>query len=270
MACARRDIRFILVALGGTATIDGGIGVAEEFGCLLFDGHGKRLEGTPRSLQILNAIALLDSSSILRSTRLIALCDVQNPLLGPRGAARMFGPQKGASPEQVERLEAGLENLVHVCRERGIPCDPDQPGAGAAGGLGFGLATFLGAKLVPGAPYVLDLLNFDERCQRADLIITGEGKMDMQTAEGKACAEVARRAERAGKPCIAVVGTTDGHPDFLRQQLAHRGVVYLQVVPVHPDFGPATPRLLDHALGVEQASYDAIQAFFAGSEKGLE
>ncbi|MBL8745149.1 MAG: glycerate kinase [Phycisphaerae bacterium] len=240
------DDHTVIVGLGGSATTDGGVGMAQgcgvEFGTdpsITREKPAKREHEPDGSCEshparhwkehVLRGRDLLSIRSIVRvpslrapsssARRLIALCDVQNPLLGPRGAARMFGPQKGATPEQVERLEAGLENLVRVCRECNIPCDPDQLGAGAAGGLGFGLATFLGAKLVPGAPYILDLLNFDERCKQADLVITGEGRMDMQTAEGKACAEVAKRAERAAKPCIAVVGTTDGEPADLQHAL---------------------------------------------------
>lgn len=253
-----RSVARVVMGLGGSGTVDGGIGVAERIGVSCSDVSGQRCLVYPFWLKHLARIEPLPPDHIARTIELIALCDVQNPLLGPRGAARMFGPQKGATPEQVERLEAGLENLVRVCRECGIPCDPDQPGAGAAGGLGFGLATFLGAKLVPGAPYILDLLHFDERCAAADLIITGEGKMDMQTAEGKACAEAAKRAAKAGKPCIAVVGTTEGEPEVLRRSLAQRNVVFQAIHRASAD----VPTAEDAARSLESAAYGAvIEAF---------
>lgn len=223
-AARDRGCTRIFVGLGGSATVDGGMGLAAAMGVEWLDERGEALPAVARSLPQVRAIRRGDTRAGLDDVPLIALCDVQTPLLGPRGAARLFGPQKGATPEQVERLDRGLENLVRACRECGIPCDPDQPGAGAAGGLGFGLATFLGARLVPGAACILDLLGFDERAAAADVILTGEGKMDMQTAEGKACAEAARGAERAGKPCIAVVGTTEGDAEVLRGALAGRGV----------------------------------------------
>ena len=141
------------------------------------------------------------------------LCDVDNPLLGERGAARVYGPQKGATPDQVEQLERGLAHLVEVCRKCDIACDPDVHGAGAAGGLGFGLATFLGAQLVPGASAVLDLIGFDERLSRANVVMTGEGRLDAQTAQRKAPMEVARRARSVGIPVLAVVGSVgEGAP----------------------------------------------------------
>lgn len=240
----------LLIALGGSATVDGGIGVAAACGYVFRDARGDRLPPIGRSLPDIRSIAHPADSRSSACPSVTALCDVQNPLLGPRGAARQFGPQKGATPDQVERLERGLENLVHVCRECGIPCDPDQPGAGAAGGLGFGLATFLGAKLVPGAPFILDLLNFDERCAAADLVITGEGKMDMQTAEGKACAEVAKLAAKAGKPCIAVVGTTEEPPEVLKKRLTESGVVFETIL--------ATSGGAEAAAALEYAAFVAV------------
>src|SRR5262249_13348426 len=131
----------------------------------------------------------------------VGLCDVDNPLLGERGAARVFGPQKGATVEQVGALEKGLENLVRLCEEakrEGVlrgEVEPDAPGAGAAGGLGFGLRAFLGARLVRGAEHVMDLVGFDERLARADVVITGEGKLDRQSIGGKVVFGVARRCQ---------------------------------------------------------------------------
>lgn len=182
----------LIVALGGSATVDGGVGMARALGWRVADDF----VGGP-------------GPGALRP-RVTALCDVNNPLLGERGAARVYGPQKGATPGQIEKLERGLAHLVEVCRRAGIRCDPNAPGAGAAGGLGFGLASFLGAELVPGAGYLLDLMGFDARVSGADLVITGEGCLDAQTLSRKAPMEVASRARQAGRPVLAFVGGVRG------------------------------------------------------------
>jgi len=223
------NCRRVFIGLGGSATVDGGAGIASWLGVKFLNDEGADTCGMPSTLSQVQRILALPADDPVRAIEVVALHDVSNPLLGPNGAARVYGPQKGATPEQVERLEAGLTNLVRVCRECGVPCDPDQPGAGSAGGLGFGLATFLGAKLVPGAPFIFDLLKFDERVARADLVITGEGRLDSQTASGKAAAEVARRAAAVGKPCFAVVGSTEGAPDEVRAALAAKGIEYVGV-----------------------------------------
>lgn len=168
--------------------MDGGVGLARTMG---------RRPGKP------------DASARRQSAGVIVLCDVDNPLLGAHGAARVYGPQKGATEAQVEELERGLAHLVELCRRAGVECDPEAPGAGAAGGLGFGLAAFLGGRLVPGAEYLLDLIGFGERAARADVVMTGEGRLDAQTASRKAPMEVARRAKERGKPVLAVVGRAE-------------------------------------------------------------
>ncbi|MCA9281017.1 MAG: glycerate kinase [Phycisphaeraceae bacterium] len=185
------DLSRLIIALGGSATVDGGVGMARALGWQIDDG---------------GAIAPPDSP--LRG-RVVALCDVDNPLLGAHGAARVYGPQKGATPARVEQLERELAHLVSICRKCGVACDPDAPGAGAAGGLGFGLATFLGAQLIPGARSILDLIGFDRRLRRADVVITGEGRLDEQTGRRKAPMEVAGRARDGGVAALAVVGSLD-------------------------------------------------------------
>ncbi|MCA9305631.1 MAG: glycerate kinase [Phycisphaerales bacterium] len=185
------DLSRLIIALGGSATVDGGVGMARALGW-----------------QIDDAGVIAPPDSPLRG-RVVALCDVDNPLLGAHGAARVYAPQKGATPNQVEQLERGLTKLVAVCRASGIECDPEAPGSGAAGGLGFGLATFLGARLVPGAEYLLDLIGFGERVAQAAVVITGEGRLDAQTAQRKAPMEVARAARAHRKPVLAVVGQAE-------------------------------------------------------------
>lgn len=251
----------ILIGLGGTLSIDGGIG-AGGLTHKFLDAKGQQPPGYGATLPDISRIVPHDRGAPrVREAEFIALCDVSNPLLGPNGAARVYGPQKGATPEQVERLEAGLANLVKVCRECGIPCDPDQPGAGAAGGLGFGLATFLGAKLVPGAPFILDLLKFDERVQRADLIVTGEGRLDSQTASGKAAAEVARRAAQAGKPCLAVVGSTEGSSQQAREALGRASIAFDGVASAAEAAGSPRAAVQQPAMWVQEAGYRAMREF---------
>jgi glycerate kinase len=252
-----------LIGLGGTLSVDGGIGVGRLTHSFL-NARGLQPPGHGETLPDIARIEPhIQPNSRIREAEFIALCDVSNPLLGPSGAARVFGPQKGATPEQVERLEAGLENLVKVCRECGIPCDPDQPGAGAAGGLGFGLATFLGATLTPGAPFILDLIGFNERAERADLIIAGEGRLDSQTASGKAVAEVARRAAELGKPCIAVVGSTEGSTDQIRAALAAEGVHFDAVASAADAAGSTRASLQEPAKWVQAAGRRAVNEYLS-------
>ena len=128
-------------------------------------------------------------------------CDVSNPLCGPDGAAAVYGPQKGATPDQVEQLEAALRHLAEL-----VKTDPTIPGAGAAGGAAYGLAAFCGAELERGVDLVLDAVRFRSRCAAADLVLTGEGSLDEQTLQGKACLGVAEAARDLGVPPVAIVG----------------------------------------------------------------
>jgi glycerate kinase len=253
-----RFTRRITIGLGGSGTVDGGFGMASKVGVRFVTERGVPAIPAPFFLSDVAEVIPLAHDHPLSKLEIIALCDVQNPLLGPTGAARMFGPQKGATPEQVERLEAGLEHLVRVCRRSGLSCDPDAPGAGAAGGLGFGLATFLGAKLVHGARFILDLLKFDERAAAADLVLTGEGMLDEQTAQGKACAAVARAAAHAGKPVIAIVGDTASDRETLKSVLAHAGVSFAAIHRL-TDIAPSREHARSHAAEMlEEATCRAI------------
>lgn len=202
--------RTIVVGLGGSATVDGGFGAAWADGRVRpIYPSGYRPFGADDmpyaiDLEAIEEIELLHHEDSQR--QFVALCDVDNPLLGPNGAARVYGPQKGATTKEVEQLERGLENLLRVCRRAGIDVDPDTPGAGAAGGLGYGMMAFFGAKLVSGAEYVLDMIGFDARARAADVVITGEGRLDAQTSRGKAAAVVARRAAAVGRAVLCVAG----------------------------------------------------------------
>ena len=155
-------------------------------------------------------IAHIDISGVdprIGDTSIEAVCDVENPLLGKEGAAQVYGPQKGATQEQVEQLESGLTNLARVI-ETDLGKDVrDLVGGGAAGGLGAGLYAFLGAELRRGVDVILDLVALDEKLEGSDLVLTGEGRIDFQTVFGKAPAGVARHAKKKGIPCIAIAGS---------------------------------------------------------------
>ncbi|MGH7673849.1 MAG: glycerate kinase, partial [Gemmatimonadales bacterium] len=192
----------VVVGLGGSATVDGGTGVARALGWRLKDAGGHDL---PDGGGALAALAELDPGWTL-SARVLGLADVINPLVGPEGAARVFGPQKGASAADVERLDAGLERLAELMARHGKPELAALPGGGAAGGLGAGLAFFTAADVVSGAAWVLERVGFDAALARADLVLTGEGAVDRTSLAGKVVGEVLRRARTARKRAVVVAG----------------------------------------------------------------
>ncbi len=203
--------RRLVVGIGGSATVDGGTGCAQALGVVFVDKRGR---GCPCGLAGggLAEIARIDLTGrdprIDRAELLVA-CDVTNPLTGPAGAAAVYGPQKGAGPEAVERLEAGLTNLAEVIR-RDLGVDVEHlPGAGAAGGLGAGLVAFAGARLQSGVDIVAEAVGLARRLHGADLVLTGEGRFDAQSAAGKVPVGVARLAERAGVPVVCIPGQAD-------------------------------------------------------------
>jgi glycerate kinase len=199
----------VVIGLGGSATNDGGMGVAAALGFHFLDGGGLELEPVPASLHRLERIIPPPDLSWLNG-RVVAAVDVFNPLLGERGATRVYGPQKGLAGEmQIRALEAGLNRLADVVADWRKDDLRDRPGAGAAGGLGFGLMAFCGAEVHRGFDEVAELLRLAEVVARSDLVITGEGSLDAQTLEGKAPAGVAALARRFGKPCIAFAGRVD-------------------------------------------------------------
>ena len=198
--------RKIIVTLGGSATVDGGAGMAQALGARLMDARGKPVPAGGAGLLKLARVDLNPMRNKLQGVRVFGATDVRNPLLGPRGAARVFGPQKGATPRQVRLLERGLANFSLVCARDLRRKTASIPGAGAAGGLGAGLVAFLGAKLLPGAGLIFDLVGFDRILSRSDLVLTGEGHLDRQTAMGKLVAAVAARARTARVPVAAFAG----------------------------------------------------------------
>lgn len=199
--------RRLIIGIGGSATNDGGTGMAQALGISLLDRAGQELRPGGEALLDLAAIDISGLDPRISETEIVVACDVNNPLIGPNGAAAVYGLQKGATPEMVVRLDQALANFAQVVeRDLGVATQ-DLPGAGAAGGLGAGLVAFLGATLRPGVEIVLDVTDFRSQLEGADLVITGEGAMDRQTAFGKTPAGVARAAKEKGLPVIAVVGT---------------------------------------------------------------
>ncbi|GAA3811898.1 glycerate kinase [Streptomyces phyllanthi] len=203
------DVRRVLVGCGDSGTSDGGAGALQALGARLLDEDGFEL---PPGGQELTRLHRIDPSGLdprLKDVELLVACNPYNVLCGERGVARVFGPQKGATPARVEQLSAALENWAYVLtRDLGAPGTDlyGGPGTGASGGLGAGLAA-LGARLLPRFEVLLDHLDLDARLARADLVVTAEGALDHQTPRGKVPAEVARRAKLHGRPVLALAGT---------------------------------------------------------------
>lgn len=203
----------IIIAMGGSATVDGGCGILNALGVLFFDDSGNNLDPSPGSLV---NIARVDASELdkrINNCEIVILCDVDNKLLGPQGAARVFGPQKGASENDVAILEGFLANFAKLSTIQTGKNMTDIKHGGAAGGATAGLYTWLNAKLANGIEYFLKLTNFDEALQHADLVITGEGSIDRQTLQGKGPYGVALQAKQNGLKVIGVAGAVPSKPD---------------------------------------------------------
>lgn len=198
----------ILLAIGGSATVDGGMGMMEALGFGFFDRNGNPLTGNGKNLEKIETIRKVKFDS---ETDIKIICDVDNPLLGENGAAAVFGPQKGATPEMVKLLEKGLENWSElILRETGKNMK-NVKGAGAAGGIAVPLVAFFNAEIVEGAQFVLEVTGFEQHVKWADLVITGEGKLDSQTLNNKAPYAVARAARKFNKPVYAFAGIAEGN-----------------------------------------------------------
>lgn len=205
-AALDRGARHLIVGIGGSATNDAGAGMLQALGVKLTDAQGRDLGFGGAPLAGLAAIDVSGLDPRLKDCRIEVACDVDNPLCGPKGASAIFGPQKGATPEMVEELDANLARFAALVRETlGVEVGL-APGAGAAGGLGAALLGFLGADLRPGVDIVTQAVGLAEAVRDADLVITGEGRIDGQTAHGKTPIGVARVAKRFGKPVIGIAG----------------------------------------------------------------
>lgn len=201
-----RGARRIWVGLGGSGTNDGGAGMAQALGAQLLDANNRELPPGGAALMDLAHIDITHLDPRLRNTEIVGITDVINPLCGPEGASAIYGPQKGATPEHVAALDSALAQFAR-CIEHDLDRDiANIPGAGAAGGLGAGLLAFTDAHLAHGAEFLLDAVHLTERMANADLLITGEGRLDGQVAYGKLTGTIARHAKAQGIPAICVAG----------------------------------------------------------------
>ena len=209
-----RGCEHIIVTLGGSGTNDGGMGMMQMLGVRFLDEDGNELSGVAGNLGCVKSIDLTGMDSRIAHTRFTAMCDVDNPLTGPDGATYTFGPQKIGKPlgwkdDVLNGLEAGMLNYEHVLERTFGRAIGSTPGAGAAGGMGAACLAFLGAELKPGIDIVLDLVGFDELLKQTDLVVTGEGKLDAQTAHGKVVCGIAEACAKRGVPCVAIAGSVE-------------------------------------------------------------
>ncbi len=234
-----RGARHIILGIGGSATNDGGTGMAAALGVRFLDAKGRELPPGGAALARLASIDMSGLDPRVAKTRFEAACDVTNPLCGPSGASAVYGPQKGASKKDVKTLDAALLIFAEVaaCTPGiGKRAKPEAAGAGAAGGLGFGLMAFCGAKLRSGVKIIAESVKLRERIEGCDLVITGEGRLDAQTVNGKTPAGVAKVARQVGVPCLAICGCVgEGY------EAVHK-IGISSVIPVaHGFFDPENP-----------------------------
>ncbi len=205
-AALDQGFRSIVIGIGGSATNDGGAGMARALGSSFKDQYGNELGFGGGDLGRLHDIDIRGLDPRLKEAEIIVACDVANPLCGPEGASFVYGPQKGGTPEMLKELDRNLSHYAALISRQLDVEIADLPGAGAAGGLGAGLMVFCRAKLKPGIDTVLDAMNFDNQLRGADLVITGEGQIDGQSVYGKVPVGVARRAKKFGLPVLALAG----------------------------------------------------------------
>lgn len=202
----------VILGLGGSCTNDAGAGMAAALGVKFFDEKGEEFIPTGQTLDRIASFDTAEADKLLADVELLAMCDIDNPLYGINGAAYIFAPQKGADAPMVEMLDNKLHYIAHMAEKQTGINYYDLKGAGAAGGMGFGVCAFLGGSLQPGVNLILDTIDFDTQIQGADLIITGEGRIDSQSLSGKAVIGISRRAKKKNVPVIAVVGSAqDGY-----------------------------------------------------------
>lgn len=252
-----RGVSQIILGIGGSATTDGGIGMAEALGFRFYDKHNVLLSARGESMNDIWRIDCSAKDSRLNAVSIIVACDVTNPLFGPYGAAHIYGPQKGANPQMVNVLDDGLRNLSEVASKTFDKDVSDKPGAGAAGGLGAGCLWFLNAILKDGVSIVIEQTRIAERIQNADLVITGEGKVDEQTLSGKVVKGLADFCAANQVPLAVVCGTLQITPEQVRDA----GITYAVSVLNRPmDLDQAQAE----AFGlVRDATFHLVRLFFS-------
>jgi len=258
LAALEAGARRVIVGIGGSATNDGGAGLGQALGFRLLDTHGRDLEPGGGELDRLARIERTDQVAVLGSATIAVACDVSNPLCGPRGASAVYGPQKGATPEMVERLDRNLGHFADIVARDLDVAVRDIPGSGAAGGLGGGLVAFAGGRLEGGVNLVIEAVNLRERLHAADLCLTGEGALDGQSAFGKTAVGVARLAHSLGCPTLAIAGSIGPGAEAVLEQ----GVdAYFSICPGPVPIDEAIERASEL---LENATAQAVRAFLAG------
>ena len=258
LAALEAGARRVIVGIGGSATNDGGAGLGQALGFRLLDTHGRDLEPGGGELDRLARIERTDLAAVLGSATIAVACDVTNPLCGPRGASAVYGPQKGATPEMVERLDRNLGHFADIVARDLDVAVRDIPGSGAAGGLGGGLVAFAGGRLEGGVNLVIEAVNLRERLHAADLCLTGEGALDGQSAFGKTAVGVARLAHSLRCPTLAVAGSIGPGAEAVLEQ----GVdAYFSICPGPVPIDEAIERASEL---LENATAQAARAFLAG------
>ncbi|QEN06770.1 glycerate kinase [Oceanispirochaeta crateris] len=201
-----RGCKTILIGIGGSATNDGGCGMARALGVKFLDASGQEVDAVGGNLDSIKDVDLSGLLPSVKNATIKVACDVDNPLCGEQGASAIYGPQKGATPEMVKVLDANLKSLAELMKSKTGQDMAEVPGAGAAGGLGFGLMAFCGGVLEKGIDLVLDSVGFDASLEGADLVITGEGRIDGQSVRGKVPVGIAARAKKKNLPVLVIAG----------------------------------------------------------------
>jgi glycerate kinase len=261
LAAIAAGARRVVVGIGGSATNDGGAGFGQSLGFRLLDDAGRDLDVGGGNLGRLARIDPATRRRELDGVEIAVACDVSNPLCGPEGASAIYGPQKGATPEMIEALDRNLAHFAAIVeRDLGVAIK-DQPGSGAAGGLGGGLVAFASGKLEPGIKLVIDAVNLARRLQNADLCLTAEGTIDAQSAFGKTAVGVAQLARSLHCPTLALAGSIGPGAEAV---LEHGIDAYFSICP-----GPIS---LDQAIDeagmlLERATEQAVRGFLAGVQR---
>ena len=242
-----RGCRKVILGIGGSATNDGGMGMAAALGVQFLDQDGEPLAMGGGFLDRLQRIDMSSITPLVGETEFVVACDVNNPLCGESGASRVFGPQKGASPQMVELLEKNLRHYADVIKKDLAIDVLDAPGGGAAGGLGAGLMVFCRANLLKGMDIVLDTLNIDDRIKAADIVITGEGRLDEQTAYGKVPVGIGLRAKKYKKPVFAIAGSIAPGADLVYQNGVDSAVSAVSAPMTIDEAISESPRLIEEA-----------------------
>jgi len=250
VAALDQGVKSIIMGVGGSATNDAGIGMAEALGAKFSDGAGNQLKPIGQNLKSIQSIDVRNLHPRIRAVSVTAICDVSNPFYGVQGAAHVFGPQKGASPEVVKFLDEGLFNFASVAKQQ-FGIDINFPGAGAGGGLGGGAKIVFNIEFRSGIEFIIDFIGLEKLVKESDLIITGEGKMDEQTLSGKVVKGVADLSRKYNKPLVVIVGKNELSGEKTKKLGVHKVVTLLDGKTTESEAFQATYSLIKKRLSDE-------------------